>query len=272
MSDYDELQNFSLFFASLFGALEGDSIASASIDARPKGGDLNGDGIADIAVSGLQRDSVHSLAGHEGGLPSNVSTADLDGTNGGTLQGPDGSSTGSAVSVCGDGSVIIGAPFENTGGNHHGAAFVVRAQLAFDANGTPIALADFDGGDGFKVVGAGDQDYLGSEVSGAGDINGDGFADWLFGVSNTDTRGSGSGSAYVVFNKAGPFAPAGDPVVAAGAGYPYRFEDRTAEAATYPWYRVVEYTAEGRGDVTPAFRAADLRSGSSRGRPRRGER
>ena len=60
----------------------------------------------------------------------------------------------------------------------------------------------------------------------------------------------------------GPFQPVGAPVLAAGAGHPYRFTDPTAAPATRPWYRVVELVGAERGDRSPAFRT---RAPSGRG-------
>src|SRR4029077_10601173 len=42
-------------------------------------------------------------------------------------------------------------------------------------------------------------DYSGYSVSGAGDVNGDGFADLLIGARDADPNGSASGQNYVVF-------------------------------------------------------------------------
>ena len=42
-------------------------------------------------------------------------------------------------------------------------------------------------------------------MSGAGDVDGDGFADLLVGAPEADPNGSNSGAAYVVFGGAGGF-------------------------------------------------------------------
>ena len=49
--------------------------------------------------------------------------------------------------------------------------------------------------------------------------------------------------------RTGPFVAVGDPIAAHGAGYSYAVHDSEAAA----WYRVVEYTVTGRGDVSPAI-------------------
>jgi hypothetical protein len=53
---------------------------------------------------------------------------------------------------------------------------------------------------GFKVFGASTNDNSGSAVSGAGDINGDGYGDYLIGAPNSDPGGiSGAGTTYILF-------------------------------------------------------------------------
>ena len=67
---------------------------------------------------------------------------------------------------------------------------------------------------------------------------------------------------------AGPFVALGDPVEALGAGNDYRRLDATAEpgpgAGAHMWYRVVEWTAAGRGDETQPFAADDAAGGGRR--------
>ena len=64
-----------------------------------------------------------------------------------------------------------------------------------------LALADLDGSDGFRIDGVDTYDYSGFSVSGAGDINGDGFADLVVGAYYAGT----SGESYVVFGKEAGF-------------------------------------------------------------------
>ena len=61
---------------------------------------------------------------------------------------------------------------------------------------TIINLSSLDGSNGFRLDGAAASGFSGEAVSGAGDVNGDGFADVIVGAS---------GSSYVVFGKASGF-------------------------------------------------------------------
>ena len=54
---------------------------------------------------------------------------------------------------------------------------------------------------GFRLSGVAAGDRSGVSVSGAGDVNGDGFDDLIVGAYRADPNGSYSGASYVVFGK-----------------------------------------------------------------------
>jgi hypothetical protein len=64
-----------------------------------------------------------------------------------------------------------------------------------------VDLASFTSGNsGFIIKGAESYAYLGHSVSGAGDVNGDGYADVIVGVPDADSNGLlENGAAYVIF-------------------------------------------------------------------------
>jgi len=64
----------------------------------------------------------------------------------------------------------------------------------------PLGVSTFDGTNGFAIEGINSYDYNGFSVSGAGDVNGDGFDDVIVGSPLADAKGnSNAGQAYVIF-------------------------------------------------------------------------
>ena len=73
-----------------------------------------------------------------------------------------------------------------------------------------FSLLNLNGSNGFRLDGGAAGDQSGFSVSGAGDINGDGFDDVIVGAYLADPNGNESGASYVVFGKATGYAAALD--------------------------------------------------------------
>lgn len=135
-----------------------------------------------------------------------IDLSTLDGTNGFRLDGINaGDYSGRSVSGAGDlngdgfADLIVGAfRADPTGGNNAGESYVVFGKASgFTA---AVELASLDGADGFRLDGIDADDSSGRSVSGAGDVNGDGFADLIVGARDADPNGdSYAGESYVVF-------------------------------------------------------------------------
>ncbi|MEM7506121.1 MAG: hypothetical protein AAF415_05200 [Pseudomonadota bacterium] len=65
--------------------------------------------------------------------------------------------------------------------------------------GAVFSLDNIDGVSAMRITGANDRDDFGRASAGVGDVNGDGFADLVFGAERYDGEGSNIGAAYVVF-------------------------------------------------------------------------
>ena len=72
--------------------------------------------------------------------------------------------------------------------------------------GGVLRLANLTGTNGFRLDGVAADDRSGLAVSGAGDVNDDGFDDLVVGAFGADANGGNSGASYVVFGQAGGFA------------------------------------------------------------------
>ncbi|MEL6614949.1 MAG: FG-GAP-like repeat-containing protein, partial [Bacteroidota bacterium] len=154
-------------------------------------GDVNADGVADLLV-GARRAGVANTGAVSlflgGASPDAVPDLVLSGGSGGAFFG---TSVSGAGDVNGDGfdDFVVGAP--EIVANE---VYVFFGGLVLDAT----ADLTFGGQDTF--------DDFGASVAGAGDLNGDGYADILVGAPVNGAAGPNAGRAYVFFG--GPSADA----------------------------------------------------------------
>ncbi|MCF0061843.1 FG-GAP-like repeat-containing protein [Dyadobacter chenwenxiniae] len=165
------------------GAAFGKSVACA--------GDVNGDGFSDVIVGEPYRDNGASL--QEGGahvyfgsINGNLLTKSFitSGQAGAQL----GASVASAGDVNGDGfsDIIVGAPSYNKATNDDGIALVFHGSAA----GVETNFST-------QIITNQAEAELGYSVSGAGDVNGDGFDDVIVGAPFYDNGANNEGVAFV---------------------------------------------------------------------------
>ncbi len=172
-------------------------------------GDINGDGYADLLIGA---DSYNSSKGRsyvvfgdpEVGGSGDILLASLNGSNGFKLDGENnqdfsGSSVSTAGDINGDGhtDLIVGA-YGYPGGSGKGRSYVMFGGPSMVGSGA-LALSNLTGANGFKLDGENNQDFSGSSVSTAGDINGDGHTDLIVGAQGYHPSNGYKGRSYIVF-------------------------------------------------------------------------
>ena len=185
-------------------------------------GDLDGDGVADLAVGALGDDDGGSDRGavwvllleHSGEVKSHQKISDTQGGFTGALD--DGDLFGTLASV-GDGDgdgvadLAVGALADDDGGTDRGALWV----LFLDTDGTVQGHQKLSAtAGGFSGV-LDDGDAFGTTLSGLGDLDGDGRGELAVGTPFGDDGGNNRGAVWVLFLDGSPLV-CGDAVLDPG--------------------------------------------------------
>ena len=84
---------------------------------------------------------------------------------------------------------------DDSGGSNAGQTYLILGKSSGWAMDTDLSTADA------SFIGEDAEDYSGNAVSGAGDVNGDGYDDFIIGAYMDDSGGSNAGQTYLILSK-----------------------------------------------------------------------
>ncbi len=190
----------------LDGVAENDHTSAAVSSA----GDVNGDGFDDVIVGARYADpngdnsgSSYVIFGKASGFSATLDLSNLNGRNGFRLDGVAkhdflGETVSGAGDFNGDGFDDLMVTTQSSSPNtSYGGTFIVFGKASgFDAT---VTLSELDSNDFLTFNGLAPGDGSIGVVSGAGDVNGDGFDDVMMSLPYASPNGNDSGSSYVIF-------------------------------------------------------------------------
>ncbi len=168
-------------------------------------GDLNGDGVLDIAVGapgdddgGTNRGAVHILFMNDDGSVTNTIEINDSTQNGPELSNGDsfGVSITNIGDLNGDGvlDIAVGATFDDDGGTNSGAIHILFMNDDGSVTNTIEINDSTQNGPELETA-----DLFGSSIANIGDLNGDGVLDIAVGAQSDDDGGTNRGAVHILF-------------------------------------------------------------------------
>ena len=171
------------------------------------GQDVNDDGFDDLIVGIQFADDGFVNTGQSviifgGESLSNIDLATFSGPQAVIITGAlEQDTLGRGVSLAGDingdgiDDIVVSSARADGGGNSSGEAYVIYGSDTL----ADLNLAMLNNTQGIIITGDMEGDFLGGSISSAGDVNGDGFDDFILGAESGDNGGDDAGEAYIIF-------------------------------------------------------------------------
>jgi len=185
------------FYGEAWNDMSGSSVSGA--------GDVNGDGYDDILIGAQWNDGwdldtgqTYLIFGKDSGWGIGALLSEADASFIGEAAGDfSGASVSGAGDVNGDGydDILIDAVDNTEGGWGAGQTYLIFGKPSGWSMYTDLSTADA------SFIGEAEHDYSGVAISGAGDVNGDGYDDILIGAEGNCEGAAYAGQTYLIFGK-----------------------------------------------------------------------
>jgi len=160
-------------------------------------GDVNDDGYDDFIIGAHGASQTYLIMGKASGWAMGTNLSNVDAS----FMGESGRAVSGAGDVNADGydDFLIGARMNDDGGNNAGQTYLILGKASGWAMDTNLSDADA------SFIGEDDYDESGHAVSGAGDVNGDGYDDFIIGGWDSGEMSDAS-QTYLILGKASGWA------------------------------------------------------------------